>query len=66
MNNTSLTVGMVSKSVGQILRVSVSMHALFHIDNEDPLPDVVSHSVLQAAIDFVEVCYQLILQAEEI
>ena len=49
---------MLSKSLGQILRVSAAMHVLFHMDREDPLPDLISESAIEAAIDFVEVCCQ--------
>ena len=49
---------MLSKSLGQILRVSAAMHVLFHMDSEDPLPDIISESAIAAAIDFVEVCCQ--------
>lgn len=44
---------MISKSVGQILRVSVAI--LFHAD---PPPNTVSQSAIKAAIDFVETCCQ--------
>lgn len=50
--------GTLSKSLGQIIRVSASMHILFHIDKEEPLPDVISDTAIEAAIDFVEVCCQ--------
>lgn len=49
---------MLSKSTGQILRVSVALHVLFHMENEDPLPDTVSQAAIEAAINFVEVCCQ--------
>lgn len=44
--------------MGQIIRVSAAMHVLFHLDNTDPLPDVITDSAIKAAIDFVEVCCQ--------
>jgi len=50
-------IGMLSKSVGQILRVSVVMHVLFNMDGNN-LPTVVSEAAVNAAIDFVEVCCQ--------
>ena len=49
---------MLSKSLGQILRVSAAMHILFHIDEEGPLSDTISDMATDAAIDFVEVCCQ--------
>ena len=51
-------VGMLSKSLGQILRVSAYMHVLFHMESDDPLPAIISESAIEAAIDFVEVCCQ--------
>lgn len=45
-------VGMLSKSLGQIIRVSASMHVLFHLDSMEP------DEAIEAAIDFVEVCCQ--------
>ena len=49
---------MLSKSLGQILSVSAAMHVLFHMDSEEPLPDMITESAIEAAIDFVEVCCQ--------
>lgn len=49
---------MLSKSVGQIIHVSAAIHVLFHLDNTDPLPDVITDSAIIAAINFVEVCCQ--------
>lgn len=46
---------MLSKSLGQILCV---MHVLFHMESEDSLPETISESAIEAAIDFVEVCCQ--------
>ena len=46
--------GMLSKSMGQTLRISAAMHVLFSIDEDAPLPSIISN----AAIDFVEVCCQ--------
>ena len=47
---------MLSKSVGQILRVSAFV--LFHMDIEEPLPDTITEMAIKAAIDFVELCCQ--------
>ena len=46
-----LLLGMLSKSIGQIIRV---MHVLFHLEREDPLPNVISNEALDAAINFVD------------
>lgn len=51
-------VGMLSKSLGQIIRVSAAMHILFHMDEEGSLPTVISEAAIDAAINFVEVCCQ--------
>ncbi len=51
--------GMLSKSLGQIIRVCAAMHALFHLESgEDPLPDIISSEAIEAAINYVEVCCQ--------
>lgn len=35
------------------------MHVLFHItENEDPLPETVTTTAIEAAINFIEVCSQ--------
>ncbi len=49
---------MLSKSLGQIIRVSAAMHILFNLENDEPLSDVITDSAIEAAIDFVEVCCQ--------
>ena len=51
-------VGMLSKSLGQIIRVSAAMHILFHMDEEGSLPTVISEAAIDAAINYVEVCCQ--------
>ena len=53
-----LLLGMLSKSMGQILRVSAAMHLLFHIDKDDSLPSTITETAIKCAIDFVEVCCQ--------
>ena len=55
---TSIIVGMLSKSMGQILRISAAMHILFHIDEDGPLSNIISDMAIDAAINFVEVCCQ--------
>lgn len=49
---------MLSKSLGQIIRVSAAMHVLFHLESTEPLPDTITDTAIEAAIDFVEVCCQ--------
>lgn len=44
--------------MGQILRVSVAMHVLFHIESDAPIADSISNEATEAAINFVEVCCQ--------
>ncbi len=44
--------------MGQILRVSVAMHVLFHIESDAPIADSISNKATEAAINFVEVCCQ--------
>lgn len=50
--------GMLSKSLGQTLRVSAAMHVLFHIESEGSLPSTITQEAIEAATDFVEVCCQ--------
>ena len=49
---------MLSKSKGQILRVSACLHVLFHIETPMNIPDVISTEAIKAAIDMVDVCLQ--------
>lgn len=52
---------MLSKSLGQTLRVSALLHIIFHFlsdASDNPLPDTISENAIVAAIDFVEVCCQ--------
>ena len=51
-------IGTLSKSMGQILRISAAMHVLFHMESEEELPSVITEQAISAAIDFVEVCCQ--------
>lgn len=48
---------MISKSQGEILRVSASMHALFSLESEE-LSNTITTNAIDAAIHFVEVRYQ--------
>ena len=50
--------GMLSKSKGQVLRLSTVLHLLFHYKKEDQLLDLVSEAAIKAAIDFVQVSCQ--------
>jgi hypothetical protein len=52
--------GMLSKSMGQILRVGLGLHVLFHLEDEPGtlLSENISELAIDAAIDFVEVCCQ--------
>jgi len=49
---------MLSKSRGQILRVSATFHVLFHLEIPQPISHAISNEVLEAALDFIEVCCQ--------
>ena len=49
---------MLSKSIGQIVRVSGIFHVLFAIESEEPLSDTIKEAPIRAAINFVEVCCQ--------
>ena len=57
---------MLSKSLGQTLRVATALHVLFHFLSEsdasvyavEAIPDIISEQEIVAAIDFVEVCCQ--------
>ena len=44
--------------MGQTLRVAASMHVLFRLEDEEPLPSTIFDQAINAAIDFVEVCCQ--------
>lgn len=49
---------MLSKSKGQILRVSAIMHVLFHIDTPLEIPSIISDVAIKAADNFVDMCIQ--------
>ena len=51
-------VGMLSKSKGQILRVSAVLHVLFHLEQPEDIPGTLSEATITAANDFVLVCVQ--------
>ena len=46
--------GMLSKSMGQTLRISAAMHVLFSIDEDAPLPSIISNEAINAAIDLLK------------
>ena len=50
--------GMLSKSKGQILRVSAVLHVLFHIDTPPSIPQTISEDAVKAADNFVDLCLQ--------
>ena len=50
--------GMLSKSKGQILRVSAVLHVLFHLDTPLNIPDIISEKAVKAADNFVDLCLQ--------
>ena len=51
-------IGMLSKSLGQILRVSAAMHVLLNLDNADSPSCTITEEALEAGIEFVELCCQ--------
>lgn len=55
---TILNIGMLSKSKGQILRVSAVLHVLFHIDTPHNIPETISEDAVKAADNFVDLCLQ--------
>lgn len=50
--------GMLSKSRGYLLHVSVVLHVLFNLQREDELPEIISNEAIMAAMDFVNVSCQ--------
>ena len=53
-----LYAGMLSKSKGQILRVSAALHVLFHLGTVEDVEPEISESSIAASIDFVRFCCQ--------
>lgn len=51
-------VGILSKSLGQILRVAASMNVLFQLDSDEDPKCEISKTAIDAAIHFVENCCQ--------
>ena len=49
---------MLSKSKGQILRVSAVLHVLFHINAPLDIPEIISENAVKAADNFVDFCLQ--------
>ena len=55
------SLGMLSKSKGQVLRVSAAFHFLFNINNSNDdmeLSDEISEEAICASINFVALCCQ--------
>jgi hypothetical protein len=50
--------GMLSKSMGQILRVGLSLHILFNLEKDIDSMNTISTPAIDAAIDFVDICCQ--------
>ena len=50
--------GLLSKSKGQILRVSATLHVLFHINSPLAISEELSDEAIRAAINLVDVCIQ--------
>ena len=51
-------IGMLSKSKGQVLRVSAVMHILFHMAIPTAVPEEISEAAVKAADCFVDYCVQ--------
>ena len=47
---------MLSKSIGQMLRVAAVLHVLFHVDDHGNIPEVLSEDAMTAANNFVSIC----------
>ena len=57
--NTTFLVGILSKSRGQVLRLTVVMHMLFNIDSfEQPLPTQVGEAAIKAAVNLIQLACQ--------
>jgi len=52
------TVGMLSKSKGQILRIAATLHVLFNIEQPQDIAPLISDAAIKAAEDLVDVCIQ--------
>ena len=49
---------MLSKSKGQTLRVTATLHVLFHMETPLDVPDVISTATIEAAQNIMDVCIQ--------
>lgn len=49
---------MLSKSKGQILRVAVPFHVMFHLKSPEDVPPHISEEAIATAITFVGMCCQ--------
>ena len=55
----SIQTGILSKSRGQVLRLTAVMHMLFNIDNVDqPLEEEVGELAVKAAVNFIQLACQ--------
>lgn len=53
-----VSIGMLSKSKGQILRVAACFHVLFHETTPLEIPMTLSEKAVEAGINFVDFCNQ--------
>ena len=56
--STSICIGLLSKSKGQIIRIAATLHVLFNIETPLAIPTVISDAAIKAAINLVDVCIQ--------
>ena len=56
--NDFVSIGMLSKSKGQLLTVAVVMHVLFNMDDPSSIPQEISEDAVRAADCFVDLCLQ--------
>lgn len=56
--NDFISIGMLSKSKGQLLRVAAVMHVLFNMDDPSSIPQEISEDAVKAADCFVDLCLQ--------
>ena len=49
---------MLSKSLGQVMRIATVLHVLFHLDTPQAISPEISDDALKAALDFVELCLE--------
>lgn len=49
---------MLSKSKGQILRVAIALHVLFHVGSFESISDQITEEAIAASVNFVGLCCQ--------